>query len=179
MSGWETRQSADPDDWFAESMAARRTAEPDDWLDDRPSRRQLPRDLYGYDLRLWLAGAGLLVVLVIAGLAIGGVFSSGKKHAATPPVHTPTTTPNTTPSKPVVKAPPAPTTTLKPGDTGVEVKRLQRALKFLGYPSGKVDGDYGAATKAALVKFQKAKKLDGDGVLGPKTLAALKTALTA
>ena len=69
-----------------------------------------------------------------------------------------------------------PTQALKPGDSGLQVKRLQQALAALGYKSGKADGRFGPATKSALEKFQKAKKLTVDGVLGPKTLAALQLA---
>jgi peptidoglycan hydrolase-like protein with peptidoglycan-binding domain len=57
------------------------------------------------------------------------------------------------------------------------VKLLQRALNKLGYSVGKVDGDYGPGTQKALTDFQKAHGLAADGVLGPKTLAALTTAL--
>ena len=46
----------------------------------------------------------------------------------------------------------------------------------MGYSPGKIDGHYGPATKRALEKFQKAKKLTADGILGPKTLAALTSA---
>ena len=72
---------------------------------------------------------------------------------------------------------PAPATTLKPGDQGAQVKRLQRALLQLGYTVGAVDGDYGTSTEAALTSFQKAAALTADGVLGPATLQALKRAL--
>jgi peptidoglycan hydrolase-like protein with peptidoglycan-binding domain len=68
---------------------------------------------------------------------------------------------------------------LKPGDAGVQVKRLQRALKRLGYKVGAVDGDYGTSTEDAVKRFQQTSKLTADGVLGPKTLQALKRALLA
>jgi N-acetylmuramoyl-L-alanine amidase len=71
----------------------------------------------------------------------------------------------------------APTTTLKPGDTGPQVKRLQKALVFLKYSPGKPDGDYGPGTKQAVTNFQTAQGLTADGVVGPQTLAALKKAL--
>lgn len=71
----------------------------------------------------------------------------------------------------------APAGPLKPGDRGSEVKVLQRALASLGYSPGKVDGDYGAATQSAVTRFQKASKLTPDGILGPKTLLALRAAL--
>src|SRR3989339_477778 len=61
------------------------------------------------------------------------------------------------------------------GATGEEVKQLQQVLKDLGYftyPT--ITGYYGAVTKAAVVKFQKAKDLKPyPGHLGPATRAAL------
>lgn len=169
-------QPADPDDWFAGSAAAEGEApdRADDWLEE--PRRGRPRIPLDWNLRTILIAAAIVVVLVIAGLAIGGVFSGSKKATPPPPTTTPTTTQTPTTSKPT-KTVAAPTTTLSPGDTGAQVKVLQRALTHLGYPVGKIDGDYGAATKAAVEKFQKAQGLDVDGVVGPKTLAALKQAL--
>ncbi|MGB2876009.1 MAG: peptidoglycan-binding domain-containing protein [Gaiellaceae bacterium] len=72
---------------------------------------------------------------------------------------------------------PAPTTTLKGGDHGPQVRALQRALASLGYPLGHIDGQYGPATQRALAHFQQTQKLAADGVLGPATLAALTQAL--
>jgi peptidoglycan hydrolase-like protein with peptidoglycan-binding domain len=72
---------------------------------------------------------------------------------------------------------PAPATTLKPGDTGAQVTVLQRALASLGYSGGKADGQYGPATKDAVVRFQHSVALVADGILGPATLQALKNAL--
>lgn len=68
--------------------------------------------------------------------------------------------------------------TLRKGSKGALVKKLQRALWKLGYnlPSG-VDGIFGNETLAAVKGFQKAKKLEVDGIVGPKTWAALKAAL--
>lgn len=44
--------------------------------------------------------------------------------------------------------------TLKEGDTGEEVERLQSALRAKGYPVGAIDGIYGANTKRAVLLFQ-------------------------
>lgn len=63
--------------------------------------------------------------------------------------------------------------TLKRGDKGSEVKRLQQDLIILGY--GKPMGDYGAdssfgpATEEAVKLFQKSNGLGVDGRAGPKT----------
>ena len=40
-----------------------------------------------------------------------------------------------------------------------------------------MDGIFGALTKAAVLKFQKKQKLVQDGIVGPKTRAALKKAV--
>lgn len=72
----------------------------------------------------------------------------------------------------------APTTTLKPGDSGTQVTLLQQALATLGYSPGKADGTYGAGTKKAVGAFQKAQGLTADGIVGPRTLAALQQALS-
>jgi hypothetical protein len=57
--------------------------------------------------------------------------------------------------------------TLKMGDQGEDVKSLQAKLGLLA------DGDFGPATKAAVVKFQLSKGLQGDGIAGQQTQTAL------
>ena len=66
---------------------------------------------------------------------------------------------------------------MKPGDTGAQVKVLQRALTSLGFSTGTIDGSYGPATEAATTSFQRSVGLKADGIVGPATLRALKTAL--
>ena len=66
-----------------------------------------------------------------------------------------------------------PTTTLKPGATGAQVKLLQHALATLGYRPGKIDGRYGPATQRAVIRFQQAEGLKADGIFGAKTKLAL------
>lgn len=59
------------------------------------------------------------------------------------------------------------------------VKLMQRQLKVIhGYDIGKygIDGDFGNATKAALIKFQKKHNLVADGECGALTWRALFTA---
>ncbi|WP_034592343.1 peptidoglycan-binding domain-containing protein [Hamadaea tsunoensis] len=66
------------------------------------------------------------------------------------------------------------------GDSGDDVKELQRGLNLCyGSSSGvnlgvklTVDGQFGPATKSALIKAQRYHKLLADGVYAPQTAAA-------
>lgn len=65
------------------------------------------------------------------------------------------------------------------GDEGPEVEQLQKNLIKLGYSCGSwgADGDFGNDTEKAVIKFQREHGLDADGLVGPLTQAAIKTAL--
>ncbi|MBN2358939.1 MAG: peptidoglycan-binding protein [Deltaproteobacteria bacterium] len=63
---------------------------------------------------------------------------------------------------------------LSRGDRGADVRALQRALQDAGVYGGKVDGVFDQATEQAVRRFQRARGLSADGVVGPKTLASLK-----
>jgi len=171
----------DPDDWFTdEDVGEQRTgtyAPLEDWLRAEPGRA---RPWESLDRRVLAGAAAVLVAAVVIVVVV--LATGGKSHpsASTPPTTSsitttpPRTTPAPTPSRPAVAAPTAP---LKAGDTGAQVKVLQRALARLGYSTGKVDGSYGPATQAAVQRFQRAKGLTADGVAGAKTLQALRAAL--
>jgi hypothetical protein len=59
-------------------------------------------------------------------------------------------------------------------DRGAAVREIQQRLVDLKFLAAKeVDGIFGAKTKAAIQKFQKANKLDADGLVGPLTRAKL------
>ncbi len=62
---------------------------------------------------------------------------------------------------------------LRQGSTGTMVKEVQSRLKSWGYYKGSVDGIFGAQTYAAVVYFQRSNKLAVDGIVGPKTAAAI------
>lgn len=65
-------------------------------------------------------------------------------------------------------------TTMHPGDEGTAVELLQEALQDKGYYTyPQITGYYGAETEQAVVDFQRAVKLGGDGVAGKYTLQAL------
>src|SRR5207245_982397 len=140
----------DPDDWFAEpepSPPRRTPPRPptprghdtppaggtlpsiDDWFSGERTgtRRHRVRPLRSTTRVTVAAGIVALVAALIA-LAAAGVFSGrSPSHAATrsnhpaPAATTPATAPRTNPLQ-------HPTTTLKPGEHGVQVRRLQRAL---------------------------------------------------
>lgn len=63
---------------------------------------------------------------------------------------------------------------LKEGSSGPQVKKIQNRLKELGFDPGKVDGQFGPGTEAALMAFQKSEGLLADGIAGPQTLQALE-----
>lgn len=62
--------------------------------------------------------------------------------------------------------------TLRKGDTGTDVAKLQTKLSKLGYGVTS-DGDFGAATEDAVRAFQKDAGLAADGIAGPATQAKL------
>lgn len=60
-------------------------------------------------------------------------------------------------------------------DWGAKVAELQCLLQHGGFSPGAVDGNFGPLTESAVIRAQKADKLDVDGQVGPKTWAALRT----
>ncbi|MDD3270771.1 MAG: peptidoglycan-binding protein [Syntrophomonadaceae bacterium] len=66
---------------------------------------------------------------------------------------------------------------LKEGDSGEDVKQLQRDLKKLGYYNSSIDGIFGPKTRQAVMAFQADQGLAVDGVVGPYTYFALLKAL--
>jgi peptidoglycan hydrolase-like protein with peptidoglycan-binding domain len=54
------------------------------------------------------------------------------------------------------------------------VRAAQRDLERAGYPPGGIDGRYGPRTRQAVIAFQTSHGLDVDGVVGPRTWAALE-----
>lgn len=70
-------------------------------------------------------------------------------------------------------------TILNFGDTGEPVEAMQQKLIRLGYSCGPLgsDGNFGASTKSAVMKFQKNTGIGVDGIAGYQTLAALDEAI--
>ncbi|MBR7743863.1 peptidoglycan-binding protein [Phycicoccus sp. BSK3Z-2] len=99
------------------------------------------------------------------------------------PSATPTPSPSATPSaEPTPSSSPTPTpepteTTppvLRYGDSGPEVRALQHRLVELGYWLGHRDSSFGPLTQQAVFALQKTAGLERDGIVGPRTRAALE-----
>ncbi|WP_334850649.1 peptidoglycan-binding domain-containing protein [Nostoc sp.] len=60
------------------------------------------------------------------------------------------------------------------GSRGETVKTVQNSLKQQGFYTASVNGVFDNKTRAAVMKFQKSKGLRADGIIGRRTLAALK-----
>jgi cell wall hydrolase len=63
--------------------------------------------------------------------------------------------------------------TLKLGDTGDKVKKLQTWLTDYGYYTGAIDGNFGTATEKAVKQFQLEASIQIDGIVGKETQTAM------
>jgi lipoprotein-anchoring transpeptidase ErfK/SrfK len=63
----------------------------------------------------------------------------------------------------------------RPGQDAVDLAAVQSRLRELGYLLGPADGVRGQQTVAAVMAFQRVNGLGVDGVVGPRTLAALES----
>jgi peptidoglycan hydrolase-like protein with peptidoglycan-binding domain len=63
--------------------------------------------------------------------------------------------------------------TLKRGNSGTSITRLQQALTNYGYYNGPITGYFGKLTESAVIKFQRANGLVADGIVGQRTKSAL------
>ncbi len=89
---------------------------------------------------------------------------------AVPKPALPTTPPTPTFAQPAV--PPSPRS-LRAGAQGADVLATQRRLAQLHYWLGEPDGTFGTHTRQAVLALQGAAGLPRDGVVGPRTRAAL------
>ena len=62
---------------------------------------------------------------------------------------------------------------MRVGDENSDVKKLQKALKILGYYDGSIDGDYGKGTMNAVKSYQKDHDLEADGYAGERTVKSI------
>ncbi|MFU8854185.1 L,D-transpeptidase family protein [Micromonospora sp. SL1-18] len=105
-----------------------------------------------------------MALLVAAGLAAPVTSASAAGPATSAPTAAPVmTVAAATSSQPV----------LRQGSKGAAVTTLQRRLTALHYDVGGVDGAFGPSTFHAVVAFQKVNGLSRDGIVGPRTWAAL------
>src|SRR2546421_250818 len=63
--------------------------------------------------------------------------------------------------------------TMRHGERGWDVAAVQFLLKKRGFSPGSIDGGFGSGTYSAARRFQSARGLSVDGVVGPATLHAL------
>ncbi|MBW3601223.1 MAG: L,D-transpeptidase family protein [Actinobacteria bacterium] len=104
------------------------------------------------------ACARALITAVLAVAAVAGGWPAG---VAQPPRATAVEDPLLV----AARRPP----TIRLGDHGVRVRRVQRRLVQLRFDPGPVDGAYGPKTRTAVWAFQKSQRLPVDGVVGPRT----------
>lgn len=156
--------------------------------DEGPSGWPIPRRRGGaerptpYQRRRLIAAGALVALVAVVGIALGLTLGGGGGSTATTSIPTaPLTTQasqtTTTVPATVFKVTVTAGKPLKQGSSGAQVRTLQRALKQLGFSVGKIDGVFGPTTQAAVIAFQKQQNLNPDGVVGPKTAAALNSAL--
>ncbi len=110
----------------------------------------------------------------MAGVVLVAGCGSGSKKTAPPSSATQTTTPTKSPAKPT-PAPHSKTSTAPSphGPVLAWIRRLQHDLTTLHFYAGLVNGVETAATKTAVIRFQRAAHLKPDGFWGPKSQAAL------
>ena len=95
------------------------------------------------------------------------IYSDGAVSASATATPKPTKTPKPTATVAI------PEQSLRSGDSGDDVKTVQKRLKELGYYKSNIDGKMGRMTVNALKAFQKDNKLEDDGVAGKATYALL------
>ncbi|MEV0491790.1 peptidoglycan-binding protein [Streptomyces atratus] len=66
--------------------------------------------------------------------------------------------------------------TQQSGSTGAQVTAVQKLLTAQGFDAGAADGKFGPATRAAVKRFQTARGLAADGIVGARTWTALLSA---
>ena len=120
-----------------------------------------------------------VIVLVILAIALGfllsrmiptiGEVQREKSLTPTPLPEIPGNVMAVTPDP----AAPTPEPVLRTGSRGDDVKTLQGRLHDLGYYTDEIDGQFGNATRTAVIEFQKSNGLDPDGMVGTETKAVL------
>ncbi|MCE5342008.1 MAG: peptidoglycan-binding protein, partial [Eubacteriales bacterium] len=112
--------------------------------------------LKAFQTKMNIANDGIATPDVLTILYSASAVSSSDIVAPTP---TPTVAP--------------PTVTVRLGDKGDDVKKVQQRLTDIGYFTGTIDGKFGNDTLVAMKAFQKKNSLTQDGVCGAKTRTVL------
>jgi peptidoglycan hydrolase-like protein with peptidoglycan-binding domain len=118
------------------------------------------------------SGGGYVVPAVPANVAIPDGCAAGNKFSTTTGRNCNAATPAVPAGKVLGAASFHFTLFIKNNSKGNEVVELQKFLNTLGYTLT-ADGKFGAKTKAAIIKFQIANGLKGDGLVGALTRAVL------
>lgn len=116
----------------------------------------------------WRRPAGWAVAVVLAFLLPAGGSASASITAVSPAAVGRQATAPAKRSIPLIG----------PGSSGPSVLALQSRLISLGYWLGPANGVFGDSTEQAVYALQKAAGLTRDGIVGPKTEAALKKGIT-
>lgn len=66
------------------------------------------------------------------------------------------------------------TLALKVGSKGASVKQVQKTLQKEGFYKGTINGIFGNQMRSSVIAFQKSEHLRADGIIGPRTQAAMK-----
>jgi peptidoglycan hydrolase-like protein with peptidoglycan-binding domain len=114
--------------------------------------------------RARLTKIGAVAVTAAIGVAAWTATASATPARPAAPVHTVSATAAYTPSGRV----------LSEGMTGTDVRAVQRRLAALKYYPGKVDGQYGTDTQAAIWAFQEVNHIKVTGVVDTATRKALQ-----
>ena len=120
-----------------------------------------------------------VIVLVILAIALGFLLSrliptagEVQREKSLTPTPLPEIPGNVMAVTPDPSAP-TPEPVLRTGSRGDDVKTLQGRLHDLGYYTDEIDGQFGNATRAAVIEFQQANGLEADGMVGTETKTIL------
>ncbi|GAA4944579.1 lipoprotein-anchoring transpeptidase ErfK/SrfK [Nonomuraea thailandensis] len=120
---------------------------------------------------------GVAALLTAGAVAVSGC---GTQHAerraeAPPPASPPAAAAQQGPSAVTPEPVIAPRKTLRLGAKGKSVTWMQKRLKELGYRPGRIDGQYGGTTLAAVWAFQKVNGIKPTSTIAKRTWQALET----
>jgi peptidoglycan hydrolase-like protein with peptidoglycan-binding domain len=145
------------------------------WMPDEPPPPEVQARANQLLPQLWACGAGTYKVEQTAGrwIAYQAVMVGAGQAVVASQLASAAPAPAPSPVVPVPSAYPQ----LQQGSSGSAVNTLQQLLTTAGFPITGADADvfgtFGASTKRSVVAFQGAHGLIQDGIVGPKTWAAL------